>query len=170
MTSDNERKLCDAEAYLGIASGLLQEVIDSEWRDMDDSDCETEAMIDNLESICEAVRKQQSQLFSINIGISTEAIRRSFPNTLALLGTRMPSCDHAIVPRDARRIWCCPASTRSSIDHVQASLFSHVVERFCPVTGASLIGNAPDCSHRLNTAVSCSRHTHRCLFQKRFCR
>lgn len=74
MTSDNERKLRDAEAYLGIASGLLQEVIDSEWRDMDDSDCETEAMIDNLESICEAVRKQQSQLFSINIGISTEAI------------------------------------------------------------------------------------------------
>lgn len=69
---------------------------------------------------------------------------------LALLGTRMPSCDHAIVPRDARRIWCCPASTRSSIDHVQASLFSHVVERFCPVTGASLIGNAPDCPYCLN--------------------
>lgn len=85
MTSDNERKLRDAEAYLGITSGLLQEVIDSEWRDMDDSDCETEAMIDNLESICEAVRKQQSQLFSINIGISTEAIRRSFPNTLRML-------------------------------------------------------------------------------------
>lgn len=85
MTSDNERKLRDAEAYLGIASGLLQEVIDSGWRDMDDSDCETEAMIDNLESICEAVRKQQSQLFSINIGISTEAIRRSFPNTLRML-------------------------------------------------------------------------------------
>lgn len=85
MTSDNERKLRDAEAYLGIASGLLQEVIDSEWRDMDDSDCETEAMIDNLKSICEAVRKQQSQLFSINIGISTEAIRRSFPNTLRML-------------------------------------------------------------------------------------
>lgn len=85
MTSDNERKLRDAEAYLGIASGLLQEVIDSEWRDIDDSDCETEAMIDNLESICEAVRKQQSQLFSINIGISTEAIRRSFPNTLRML-------------------------------------------------------------------------------------
>ena len=85
MTFDNERKLRDAEAYLGIASGLLQEVIDSEWRDMDDSDCETEAMIDNLESICEAVRKQQSQLFSINIGISTEAIRRSFPNTLRML-------------------------------------------------------------------------------------
>lgn len=85
MTSDNERKLRNAEAYLGIASGLLQEVIDSEWRDMDDSDCETEAMIDNLESICEAVRKQQSQLFSINIGISTEAIRRSFPNTLRML-------------------------------------------------------------------------------------
>ena len=85
MTSDNERKLRDAEAYLGIASGLLQEVIDSEWRDMDDSDCETKAMIDNLESICEAVRKQQSQLFSINIGISTEAIRRSFPNTLRML-------------------------------------------------------------------------------------
>lgn len=85
MTSDNERKLRDAEAYLGIASGLLQEVVDSEWRDMDDSDCETEAMIDNLESICEAVRKQQSQLFSINIGISTEAIRRSFPNTLRML-------------------------------------------------------------------------------------
>ena len=84
MTSDNERKLRNAEAYLGIASGLLQEVIDSEWRDMDDSDCETEAMIDNLESICEAVRKQQSQLFSINIGISTEAIRRSFPNTLRM--------------------------------------------------------------------------------------
>lgn len=35
---------------------------------------------------------------------------------LALLGTRMPSCDHAIVPRDVRRIWCCPASTRSSIE------------------------------------------------------
>lgn len=85
MTSDNERKLRNAEAYLGSASGLLQEVIDSEWRDMDDSDCETEAMIDNLESICEAVRKQQSQLFSINIGISTEAIRRSFPNTLRML-------------------------------------------------------------------------------------
>lgn len=85
MTSDNERKLRNAEAYLGIASGLLQEVIDSEWRDMDDSDCETEAMIDNLESICEAVRKQQSQFFSINIGISTEAIRRSFPNTLRML-------------------------------------------------------------------------------------
>lgn len=85
MTSDNERKLRNAEAYLGIASGLLQEVIDSEWRDMDDSDCETEAMIDNLGSICEAVRKQQSQLFSINIGISTEAIRRSFPNTLRML-------------------------------------------------------------------------------------
>lgn len=85
MTSDNERKLRNAEAYLGIASGLLQEVIDSEWRDMDDSDCETEAMIDNLELICEAVRKQQSQLFSINIGISTEAIRRSFPNTLRML-------------------------------------------------------------------------------------
>ena len=92
MTSDNERKLRNAEAYLGIASGLLQEVIDSEWRDMDDSDCETEAMIDNLESICEAVRKQQSQLFSINIGISTEAIRRSFPNTL-----RMLEDDYAIV-------------------------------------------------------------------------
>lgn len=85
MTSDNERKLRDAEAYLGIASGLLREVIDSEWRDMDDSDCETEAMIDNLESICDAVQKQQSQLFSINIGISTEAIRRSFPNALRML-------------------------------------------------------------------------------------
>lgn len=85
MTSDNERKLRDAEAYLGIASGLLQEVIDSEWRDMDDSDCETEEMIDNLESICDAVQKQQSQLFSINIGISTEAIRRSFPNALRML-------------------------------------------------------------------------------------
>lgn len=45
-----------------------------------------------------------------------------------------------------------------------------VVKRSCTVAGASLIGNAPDCSHRLNTAVSCSRHTHRCLFQKRFCR
>lgn len=85
MTSDNERKLRDAEAYLGIASGLLREVIDSEWRDMDDSDCEAEAMIDNLESICDAVQKQQSQLFSINIGISTEAIRRSFPNALRML-------------------------------------------------------------------------------------
>ena len=85
MTSDNERKLRNAEAYLGIASGLLQEFIDSEWRDMDDSDCEAEAMIDNLESICDAVQKQQSQLFSINIGISTEAIRRSFPNTLRML-------------------------------------------------------------------------------------
>lgn len=63
-----------------------------------------------------------------------------------------------------------PCIRPQSIDHVQAPLFSHVVERFCPVTGASLIGNAPDCSHCLNTAVSCSRHTHRCLFQKRFCR
>lgn len=85
MTSDNERKLRDAEAYLGIASGLLQEVIDSEWRDMDDSDCETEAMIDNLESICDAVHKQQAQLFNIYSGISIEAIRRSFPNTLRML-------------------------------------------------------------------------------------
>ena len=85
MTSDNERKLRDAEAYLGIASGLLQEVIDSEWRDMDDSDCETEAMIDNLESICDAVHKQQAQLFNIYSGISIEAIRQSFPNTLRML-------------------------------------------------------------------------------------
>lgn len=72
-------------AYLGIASGLLQEVIDSEWRDMDDSDCETEAMIDNLESICDAVHKQQAQLFNIYSGISIEAIRQSFPNTLRML-------------------------------------------------------------------------------------
>lgn len=85
MTSDNERKLRDAEAYLGIASGLLREVIDSEWRDMDASDCETEEMIDNLESICDAVQKQQSQLFNIYSGISIEAIRRSFPNTLRML-------------------------------------------------------------------------------------
>lgn len=85
MTSDNERKLRDAEAYLGIASGLLQEVIDSEWRDMDDSDCEAEAMIDNLESICDAVHKQQAQLFNIYSGISIEAIRQSFPNTLRML-------------------------------------------------------------------------------------
>lgn len=85
MTSDNERKLRDAEAYLGIASGLLQEVIDPEWRDMDDSDCETEAMIDNLESICDAIHKQQAQLFNIYSGISIEAIRQSFPNTLRML-------------------------------------------------------------------------------------
>lgn len=85
MTSDNERRLRDAEAYLGIASGLLQKVIDSEWRDMDDSDCETEELIDRLESISETVRKQQSQLFSVNIGISAEAVKRSFPNALRML-------------------------------------------------------------------------------------
>ena len=85
MTSYKERNLSDADAYLGIASGLLLEVIDSEWRDMDSSDCETEEMIDNLESICDAVQKQQSQLFNIYSGISIEAIRRSFPNTLRML-------------------------------------------------------------------------------------
>lgn len=45
-----------------------------------------------------------------------------------------------------------------------------VVERSCPVTGASLIGNAPDCSHRPDAAASHFRHTHRCLFSKRLCR
>lgn len=56
------------------------------------------------------------------------------------------------------------------IERAQDPWNPRVVKRSCTGAGASLIGNAPDCSHRLNTAVSCSRHTHRCLFQKRFCR
>ena len=43
-----------------------------------------------------------------------------------------------------------PCIHPQSIDHVQAPLFFHVVKRFCPVAGSSLIGNAPDCSHCLN--------------------
>ena len=42
-------------------------------------------MIDNLESICDAVHEQQAQLFNIYSGISIEAIRQSFPNTLRML-------------------------------------------------------------------------------------
>lgn len=56
------------------------------------------------------------------------------------------------------------------IERAQDSWNPRVVKRSGTGAEAFLIGNAPDCSHRLNTAVSCSRHTHRCLFQKRFCR
>lgn len=36
------------------------------------------------------------------------------------------------------------------IERAQDPWNPRVAERFCPVTGASLIGNAPDCSHCLN--------------------
>lgn len=85
MTSDSERKLRDAEEHLGIAADLLKKVIDYEWRNMDDSDCETETMIDDLESVCDSVQKQQSLLLKINLKLSTEEVKRAFPNALRLL-------------------------------------------------------------------------------------
>lgn len=70
--------------------------------------------------------------------------------------TRIPSCDHAIVSKDARRIRRCPATTRSRLSMCKPPRWlPRVVKRSCTGAGASLIGNAPDCSHCLNC---------RCLF------
>lgn len=80
---------------------------------------------------------------------------------------RLSSCNRF---QECLTHWVAPRMHLKLIERAQDPWNPRVVERFCPVTGASLIGNALDCSQRLNTAVSCFRHTHRCLFQKRFCR
>lgn len=85
MLPESIEKLKQAESFLAGAAGLLDSVASVEWEKMADSDCKTEAQIDEIETISAVLRNQRASVVKLIMDDAIDKAARQCSNAMRML-------------------------------------------------------------------------------------
>lgn len=85
MNNETLGRIGAARSNIAEAIRLLDAAITAEWEHMEDTDVDTEELIDKVESVRDALAKQETLLFQVHIEAQAKDIGRSIPNAMRML-------------------------------------------------------------------------------------
>lgn len=85
MNPETPERIRAASSRMHEAVKLLDAVVSNEWEQMEDSDAVTEDLIDKVESVCDALVKQEAMLLQAYMEAQAKDIERSIPNAMRIL-------------------------------------------------------------------------------------
>lgn len=85
MTPENTAKVKRAADLLDEASRLLDSVISSEWKQLQDGDCRTEEQIDELESTRHSLKQHQAAILQFTVKQAAAQVAEKYPNAMRML-------------------------------------------------------------------------------------